>query len=278
MDVSVVIPTHNRAALVSRAIRSVFGQTLAPREIIVVDDGSDDGTAPLLARTFPSVTILRQANAGVSAARNRGINAATGEWIALLDSDDEWLPRKLELQAKLLAGHPEVRVCHTDEIWIRNGRRVNPGRRHAKPEGRIFRQCLPLCCVSPSSVLLHGSVLADAGLFDPDLPACEDYDLWLRVFQRYRAGLVKEPCVIKYGGHHDQLSRRHWGMDRFRVHSLDKLLLRDTLDAGDRGACIDTLRRKCEILVQGMERRGNVEGAGHYRRISNRWSAGQPAC
>ncbi len=278
MDISVVIPTHNRASLVCRAIRSVLDQTLAPREIIVVDDGSVDGTALLLARTFPSVTVLRQANAGVSAARNRGIDAAGGEWIALLDSDDEWLPRKLESQATLMIGNPELRVCHTDEIWIRNGRRVNPGRRHAKPEGRIFRQCLPLCCVSPSSVMLHGSVLADAGLFDPDMPACEDYDLWLRIFQHYPAGLVKDPCLIKYGGHPDQLSRRHWGMDRFRVHSLNRLLMRDTLEPGDRGACIETLKRKCNILVQGMERRGNAAGAGHYRRISNRWSAGLPVC
>ena len=277
MDISVVIPTHNRATLVGRAIRSVLGQSLPPREIIVVDDGSEDGTASLVAREFPSVRVLRQANGGVSTARNRGIAAAGGDWIALLDSDDEWLPHKLESQASVVVGHPEIRICHTDEIWIRNGRRVNPGRRHAKPEGRIFRQCLPLCCVSPSSVLMHRSVLADSGLFDPDLPACEDYDLWLRVFHRYHAGLVREHCLVKYGGHHDQLSRRYWGMDRFRVQSLNKLLLQDLLDPGDRRACIDTLMRKCGILVRGMERRGNAEGAGHYRRISDRWSAGR-AC
>ena len=277
MDISVVIPTHNRATLVGRAIRSVIGQTLAPREIIVVDDGSDDGTASLVAREFPTVTVLRQPHAGVSTARNRGIAAAAGEWIALLDSDDEWLPRKLASQASLVAVNPALRVCHTDEIWIRNGRRVNPGHRHEKPQGRIFRHCLPLCCVSPSSVLLHGSVLEDAGLFDPDLPACEDYDLWLRVFHRHEAGLVKDHCLIKYGGHQDQLSRRYWGLDRFRVHALDKLLARDVLDRGDRRACIDTLERKCGILIRGMERRGNAAGAGHYRWISTRWTGGQPA-
>ncbi len=271
MDVSVVIPTHNRSGMVGRAIRSVLGQTLAPREIIVVDDGSVDGTAIQLARQFPGISVLRQAHAGVSAARNLGIQAARCEWIALLDSDDEWLPHKLEAQARRLSWESGLRVCHTDEIWIRNGRRVNPARKHAKPEGRIFHHCLPLCCVSPSSILLHRHVFANCGLFDPDLPACEDYDLWLRIFRQYEVGLVADPCLVKYGGHADQLSRRYWGMDRFRVQALQKILRHDNMDVKDRQACMETLQQKCRILIQGMERRGKYADASYYREILNRW-------
>ncbi len=276
MEVSVIIPTYNRVSLTLRAIRSVLDQTLAPGELIVVDDGSDDGTASRIAVEFPSVRVLVQAHAGVSTARNLGILAAGCEWVAFLDSDDVWLPHKLQCQADLLADNPQLMVCHTDEIWIKDGRRINPGRRHAKPEGRIFRQCVPRCCVSPSSILMHKEVLAVTGCFDPHLPVCEDYDLWLRIFSRYPAGLVKNHCLIKAGGHADQLSRRYWGMDRFRVQSLEKILTQQALDAGDRQICVDTLQHKCAILVQGMERRGNYEEAEYYRQLSGRWDLGSP--
>ncbi len=271
MEISVVIPTHNRRERVQDAVRTVQAQTLAPLEIIVVDDGSTDGTADVLGDEFPGVCVIRQANAGVSAARNAGIAAARGEWIAFLDSDDTWLPEKLARQRDCLQADPTLRVCHTDEIWIRNGCRVNPGRRHAKPAGRIFLDCLPLCCVSPSAILLHREVFDAVGVFDPALPACEDYDLWLRIFQRYHAGLVTESCVIKQGGHADQLSRRFWGMDRFRVQALDKLLRGTQLTPNERSAVVDTLHAKCRILLQGMQRRGKVAEAARYRDIMAAW-------
>ena len=183
-------------------------------------------TAPAswCARSIPRSSCCGQARGGVSSARNRGILAARTEWVALLDSDDAWLPDKLYRQAEMLRRHPDSLLCHTDEIWIRNGRRVNPGRRHAKPAGAIFAHCLPLCCVSPSAVVIHRSVFEAVGLFDPALPACEDYDLWLRIFCRYPIELVPDKLVIKYGGHADQLSRRFAAMDRFRVRALAGLL------------------------------------------------------
>jgi glycosyltransferase involved in cell wall biosynthesis len=265
MDISTVIPTHNQA------IQSVQEQSAAPREIIVVDDGSTDGTADSIAAEFPDVRLLRQENAGVSAARNKGIGAARHDWIAFLDSDDTWLPHKLARQQELLEENPELRVCHTDEIWIRNGRRVNPGKRHVKPEGWIFRQCLPLCCVSPSAILVHREVFEQVGNFDEQLPACEDYDMWLRIFHRFPVGLVRDAYVVKNGGHGDQLSRRFWGMDRFRVHALAGLLGSASLSDGDRAASIRMLRQKCGILIQGMERRGNRAGAERYRELMDRW-------
>jgi len=264
MNVSVIIPTHDRRRLLRRALDSVRAQSRPPEQVIVVDDGSRDGTAAMVRREYPDVELLRQPCRGVSAARNRGIEHATGDWIALLDSDDEWLPAKLERQLALLRQRPAERVCHTDEIWIRNGVRVNPGRRHAKRDGDIFRQCLRLCAMSPSSILLHRSVLEDVGLFDESLPACEDYDLWLRITSRYPVALVEEPLVRKYGGHADQLSRRHWGMDRFRVQALQKILAAGVLDGGQRDAAQRTLRRKLQILAAGAAKRGKHAAARRY--------------
>ena len=278
MDISVVIPTWNRAEHVIRAIGSVLGQSVQPGEVVVVDDGSEDGTAERVLNTFPEVRLLRQSNLGVSAARNRGICESSGEWIAFLDSDDEWLPDKLAMQMELLRLQPDLRACHTEEIWIRNGRRVNPMQKHAKPSGWIFTHCLPRCCVSPSSVLLHRSVFDSVGNFDESLPACEDYDLWLRVFQQYPIGLVNAPLVTKYGGHADQLSRRFWGMDRFRVKALEKILGNNLLTPEHREACIKVLKQKCNVLIGGFEKRGEFEEAKRYRQIKAAWSTERDQC
>ena len=270
MDISVVIPTHNRARLLGRALDSVLKQTRPPAEVIVVDDGSTDATEALMRRRFPNCRYLRQENRGVSSARNRGIEAAAGEWIAFLDSDDAWLPGKLEAQQRALDGGG-LRLCHTEEIWIRGGRRVNPMKKHAKAGGRIFRRCLPLCAISPSSVLIHRSLFDEVGLFDETLPACEDYDLWLRICAFHPVAYVERPQITKYGGHPDQLSRRHWGMDRFRIRALEKIIAAPGLDPGDRLAAIETLVKKAKILAQGAEKRGKREQAAEYREKQRRY-------
>lgn len=271
MRVSVVIPTWNRREPVLRALDSVVAQTRAPAEIVVVDDGSTDGTTEAISDRFPHVLCRRQERRGVSAARNHGIAVASGDWIALLDSDDEWLPVKLERQVEALAAAPGHRICHSDEIWIRRGRRVNPRLRHAKSGGRIFRRCLPLCVISPSSVLLERSLVLELGGFDESLPACEDYDLWLRICAREAVLFVDEPLVIKHGGHDDQLSRTVPALDRYRIQALEKLLAGVDLDADERAATIDTLRSKLEIFVAGARRRGHHEVADEYRGKMLRW-------
>jgi glycosyltransferase involved in cell wall biosynthesis len=276
MKISVIIPTHNRAGLLPRALDSVLVQTLAPLEIILVDDGSTDGTEALMDGRYPCVRYLKQANRGVSAARNHGIAEARGEWIALLDSDDAWLPGKLAAQREALAAEPGHRLCHTEEIWIRNGRRVNAMRKHAKVGGRIFRQCLPLCVISPSSALIHRGLFEQLGGFDEQLPACEDYDLWLRICAGEPVLFVAEPQIAKHGGHADQLSRRHWGMDRFRVRALEKIIGSGRLGAGDREAAIEMLVRKAGILAAGAEKRGNEERAGEYRALQRKY--GKETC
>lgn len=269
--VSVVIPTFDRESVLPRALDSVFAQTRPPAEVIVVDDGSTDSTVRCLEVEYPQVELLTQENRGVSAARNRGIEAASEEWIALLDSDDEWTPTKLERQFDRLATHPENLVCHTDEIWIRHHRRVNPKRKHAKYGGRIFQYCLPLCAMSPSSILVHRSVFDAVGLFDEEMPACEDYDLWLRICARYPVLYLDEALVVKYGGHPDQLSRRIWGLDRFRIRALEKILDSGELGTDDAEATLNTLLEKIDIYVAGAEKREKREDVELYRFKRRQW-------
>ena len=277
-SVSVIIPTHDRAAVLGRAIESVLAQTLSPREIIVVDDGSTDGTEALLRSAFPQVRCLRQENRGVSAARNAGIVAATGEWLAFLDSDDEWLPGKLAAQREALESDPDCRLCHAEEIWIRNGKRVNAMRKHEKSGGNIYRRCLPLCVISPSAVVIHRDLFRDYGGFDETLPACEDYDLWLRICAREPVAFVEQPQIVKYGGHADQLSRRYWGMDRFRVRALEKILAAGVLGPGDELATRQMLVKKCRILAQGARKRGVADRAEYYDRLARKHGGEDVPC
>ncbi len=265
MDLSVIIPTHNRRALLERALASVLAQTAPATELIVVDDGSRDDTAAAVQARFPAVRYLWQPNRGVSAARNRGIAAARCEWLAFLDSDDEWLPHKLERQCAALARAPDFAVCHTDEVWIRGGRRVNARRRHAKSGGHIFRRCLPLCVISPSSVLIHRRVIDAVGAFDESLSACEDYELWLRVCAHYPVLFLAEPLIVKHGGHADQLSRRYPAMDRFRIAALERILHTAELAPGDRRAALEVLRQKLSIYAGGAVKRGRWDEVARCR-------------
>lgn len=270
--VSVIIPTYQREDVLGRALRSVLAQTRPAEEVLVVDDGSEDASAELVA-SYPGVRYERIVHAGVSAARNRGIALAQSDWLAFLDSDDEWLPEKLAEQLAALDREPGHRVCHTDEVWIRNGRRVNPRRRHKKHGGWIFRHCLPLCAISPSSVLVHRSVFEEVGTFDEDFPACEDYDLWLRVTSRYPVLYVDRPLLRKYGGHDDQLSRRVPALDRYRIRALDKILASGVLGQDDQRAAAAMLVGKIDVYRQGAARRERWDEVAALDELRNRWAA-----
>lgn len=264
MNVSVIIPTYNRTRLLERALRSVLAQAKPAQEIIVVDDGSNDGTTAMVRAHFPQIHYIWQHNRGVSSARNRAIEAARGDWLAFLDSDDEWLQQKLASQERILAANPQYKICHTDEIWIRDGTRVNAMKKHAKAGGFIFERCLPLCVVSPSSVLIHRSVFEEVGLFNEDLPACEDYDLWLRVCARSPVLYIDRSLIIKYGGHADQLSQRYPAMDRFRIVALENIL-QDNLSPQYYRAALNMLITKIDIYLQGAIKRGKQEEITRYR-------------
>ncbi len=264
-SVSVVIPTYNRVHLLERSLDSALGQTLAADEIIVVDDGSTDNTVATLKSMYPEVKLIQQDNLGVSAARNTGISAARHEWIALLDSDDVWHENKLERQITALKDAPEYLICHSDEIWIRNGVRVNQMNKHKKAGGHIFQHCLPLCAISPSAVLIHRSLFEEIGLFDETLPACEDYELWLRICSRYPVLYIDEALITKHGGHDDQLSRQHWGMDRFRIQALNKIVSESKLNDSDRDAAIKMMLNKINIYLAGAEKHGNTEHVDEFK-------------
>lgn len=270
--VSVIIPTFNRGYCLAESIRSVLDQSFTDFELIVVDDGSTDNT-PEIMRSFPGIhPVWLPENRGVSFARNRGLEQAKGEWIAFLDSDDLWEPLKLETQMQWVKRHREFHAVYTDEIWIRNGVRVNPMNKHRKHSGDIFHFCLPLCIVSPSSVILRAELLREVGGFDESMPVCEDYDLWLRIAKQYLFHFIEEKLIVKRGGHEDQLSRKFWGMDRWRVHALEKLLKENRLNEKQRDGVVAMLIEKCRVLVIGYDKRGKSQDAEHYRTLAARYS------
>jgi glycosyltransferase involved in cell wall biosynthesis len=257
-EISVVIPTFNRAAMVVEAVESVLAQEGVDFQLIVVDDGSTDDTSSRLHRFSSAVHYDRQPRSGVSASRNRGVALSRAPLIAFLDSDDLWIPGKLQVQKNFMDGHLEAMICQTEEIWVRNGRRLNPKIRHRKPSGDIFRRSLELCLVSPSAVMIRRELFDRVGYFDETLPMAEDYDLWLRVAAGYPVYLLPEPMVVKRGGHPDQLSATP-GIDRYRIRALENLLQSGRLSPEQREWTWAALRDKCRVYGTGCLKRGKEE-------------------
>ena len=259
--VSVIIPTHNRASFVQKAVQSVFDQSFKNWELIIVDDGSTDNTQDLLKfhANHPKVRLLKTLNRGVSAARNLGVRQALGTWIAFLDSDDQWLPEKLEKQMDESRRNPKISIIHGNEIWVRRGIRVNPMKKHQKRGGDLFSQALKLCCISPSTVLIKKSLFDKVGGFREDFPVCEDYDLWLRITSCYPVGYIDDFLIKKYGGHGDQLSGRYRAMDYWRVLSLSYCLSSLPLPPEKQKQAKVELRQKGNILLKGYRKHGNLE-------------------
>jgi glycosyltransferase involved in cell wall biosynthesis len=269
--ISVIIPTYNRKHTLPRALDSVLAQSFQPFEIIVIDDGSTDGTANWFSNNYPSIQSISQSNQGVSAARNAGIKQSRGDWIAFLDSDDEWLPTKLAKQVETLKVNPEFLFCHTNEIWIRNGARVNQQKKHQKYGGHIFEKCLDICRVSPSSSLFHKSILDNVGLFDESLKVCEDYDLWLRISANYPVLFLDEPLINKYGGHEDQLSITPEGIEQYRIQSLEKILSKLTLTNSQFASAKFMLLKKLRIFANGLEKRRKTDELNSVQKKIQYW-------
>lgn len=254
--VSVIIPTYNRENWVKEAVNSILAQSYPHYELIVVDDGSDDNTGKIFDPVKSKIKYISQPHSGPSAARNKGINVSSGEWIAFLDSDDLWKREKLKKQMETLQEKTRFKVCYTEEIWIRNGKFVNPRKKHAKYCGWIYPHCLPVCIISPSSVIIHRSVFEEVGFFDTSLPVAEDYDLWLRISSRYPIKLIPEKLIIKRGGHPGQLSKKYWGIDRFRIIALEKMMNQPHLPVNWKIATLKELANKATIVARGSKKRG----------------------
>jgi glycosyltransferase involved in cell wall biosynthesis len=269
LEVSVIIPTFNRRAMLLEAIDSVLAQSNQAFELIVIDDGSTDGTAGELTRLDQKIRFERIGHCGPAAARNRGVALAGAPLIAFLDSDDFWAPTKLERQLAFMNANPDCAISQTNEIWIRNGRRVNPGSRHRKRSGDIFFDSLRTCLISMSATMMRTELVRSLRGFDESMLAAEDYDLWLRILIDHEVGLLDEPLVTRRGGHPDQTSATTPALDRFRILALTKLLADDRLSTERRTAVVEVLVEKCRIYAGGLVRRGRIEQARFYQRIAD---------
>ena len=270
--ISVVIPTLNRINTLQRALDSVINQTYKAAEIIVVDNGSSDGTLKFLREQYPKIIILTENKIGVSSARNKGIKKSINQWIALLDSDDAWHPRKLEIQTSMLdSALKEYNLIHTDEVWFRNNKHINQMKKHKKQGGYIFERCLSLCCISPSSVLFKKNILDKVGLFDESLPVCEDYDMWLKICSSEEVLFAQDKLTYKYGGHKDQLSKSYWGMDRFRIKSIENIIKNFDLTYKQKKQAKKELIKKLKIIINGAFKRNNLSIVNEFSTKLEYW-------
>ncbi len=258
---SVIIPTYNRQDRISLTIDSVLSQTYDDYEIIVINDGSTDNTYNVLQQYEDKIISIYQKNEGVSSARNKGIAISKGKYVAFLDDDDIWGKNKLQKHFDFISNHPEIEIHQSDETWIRNGKHFNKKKIHQKLSGNIFKESLNMCLISPSAVVIKKNIFTKYGLFDQLLPACEDYDLWLRISLHNKIGLINEELLKKNGGHGDQLSQKYWGMDRFRIYSILNLLLDDKFEnhEKDKELAKNIVMQKIEILINGSKKRNKKE-------------------
>lgn len=267
---SVIIPTYNRGHTILRAINSVLGQSFKNLELIIIDDGSTDDTQDILNQvTDKRIRYIKQNKSGVSSARNNAAKIAKGSWLCFLDSDDEWLKDKLDLQFTYLKENPSCKILHGEEIWFRNGVRVNPKKKHYKGGGDQFERSLKLCIISPSTVCLEKESFFRLGLFDESFIVCEDYDLWLRYTSQLPVGYISKPLINKYGGHDDQLSSQYKAMDFYRVKAIVKLLKQNSLKDSQIELAKKELIIKSDILIKGYQKHNRIDQLKILKKILN---------
>ena len=259
---SVIIPTYNRDQFLKTAINSVLTQSFQDFELIIIDDGSTDKTKALIQNiTDPRISYIFQKNKGVSSARNRGILSAKGELLAFLDSDDKFDPEKLAITYHYIKKFPQINIFHSEEIWYKNNVLLAQKTKHKKPEGNVFEKALTLCCISMSTAVIKKSIFNELGLFDQNLPACEDYEFWLRAVSQYPVKLIPTALTIKSGGHPGQLSQKYQCMDKFRIYAIDKILNSNLLNERQKQLAIEELKIKCAIYINGARKRNKLKQA-----------------
>ena len=278
---SVIIPTFNRRPFLEKAVESVLSQTCGDFELIIVDDGSTDGTGRMIQGCEDArLHYFFQPQRGVACARNQGLARARGACIAFLDSDDWWLKEKLARFREVIDEFPEIKIFHSQETWYRRGALLNPNKKHRKPDGFVYRDSLPLCCISISTAVIFREVFEKAGVFDESFEACEDYDFWLRATARFPVKLIPEYLTEKDGGRPDQLSAAVWGLDRFRIRALARMLASGILSPEDHAATFRELKKKAGVFIKGARKRGKSREVEFYRDLIARYdpAAGRPDC
>jgi glycosyltransferase involved in cell wall biosynthesis len=266
---SVIIPVYNRPESLICAVESVVKQTCSDYELIIVDDGSEPAAFEVQKLYGGRIRYIRQENKGVSSARNLGIRVSSGEYLLFLDSDDMWLPGKIQAHKEFISSNPRIKIHQTREIWFRRGTRVNPGKKHIQPQGYIFEQSLELCLISPSACAVSREIFNRYGLFDENMPACEDYDLWLRTTPFEECGLIDKQLSVRFGGHGDQLSSAYEAMDRMRLYSIINLLVNcgNILTDSQINAAETSGIKRCGILIKGCAGRGLENNISKYEEI-----------
>jgi len=269
---SVIIPAFNRKAFLGKCLTSVLAQSYANFEIVIVDDGSTDGTKKLITSYKDKrINYFYQQNHGVAYTRNRGLEKSKGEFITFLDSDDWWDPEKLQKAVEYINRFPQIKIFHTEEIWYKNSHLLEQRSKHKKPTGFVYKNSLPLCCISISTAVIHRGVFDSIGLFDESMEACEDYDFWIRTTAGYEVKLIPEALTLKDGGRPDQLSSRVWGLDRFRIKALEKALSSGSLSPEYYGLTLKELKKKCSIFAEGCEKRGKIKESEYYLKLPERY-------
>ncbi len=264
---SVVIPSYNRSELLVRAVLSVLNQTFKNFEIIIIDDGSDDDTQKKMASYInDQVRYFYQKNSGVSASRNLGVSHARASWICFLDSDDEWHEVKLKEHFDFISKNPSYLWHCTREIWVRNNKRVNQKRKHILTKTHQFEDSLVGCIIATSALCIHRQLLQKYHGYNPLFIVCEDYDLYLRLLVYFPIGIIDQYLVTRYGGHDDQLSTKYFGMDEWRVQTLEKILDLD-INPNKKEMVLNILKKKYEVLYLSYSKHGNLKSLDYKKRL-----------
>lgn len=293
---SIIIPTYNRAQFLKIAVNSILNQSFDNYELIIVDDGSTDNTKEIVQNYIDiyrhqtsdkrqetadikkkfvnqnavlntKIKYIYQHHKGVSKARNTGITSSKGEFICFLDSDDRFLTEKLQITYDYIKKHPKHSIFHTEEIWYRKGKILTQKGYHKKPNGFVLSESVKLCCIGMSTSVFKKNVFNEIGLFDETMPACEDYDFWIRASLKFPFFLIPEILTIKEGGHPDQESKRYPAMDQLRIYSLKKILEQKILSTKNYNTIYKELIHKCNIYIKGAIKRNKIKEANYYRRI-----------
>lgn len=299
-QVSVIVPTFNKKEQVREALQSVLDQKFQDIEILIADDGSTDGTPLALFKELgaqpEAIDVLAKMgnnsirpfthafqcggitvqyhygiNRGLSTARNRGIKSARGEYIAFLEPDDFWAPHHLSELISHLKRNREVKVCRVSERLIREGKSRAPKHPANRTTGWLFEASLDSSLMSISTVICHRSCFSICGCFDENMPACEEYDLWIRISSHFPIGFLDCNSVTRRTPRPAD-SIRAWNWDRFRVYALEKAFQSGHITPEQRYLVAQSIVLKCERLVEGFKRQKSDERSNFYERKRKRFT------